>query len=284
MGVDGADRDRDHAALVNALFEPIREESVGLSSESDPTDWSKFIQALARCRRLVSVKELREEPSWTAHLLNLIGARQGGSSTVYAVDLLRLRPTLEETLKSWELSANLPDPKGVPDFSPIRTTYSELKRLTSAIGDEQRRLFSWHKQTQAWLGNDADKEVFVQNLNDTVEAARVTGLMSNVSAKQLFASVEAFRTAKVKTALEDAAKLDDKAPRGLILSILGRGYEPVVKICENLRAQYEQFIGSVDGQLRSELSVYGADPMSEAMRALHTELDELTSLLERTRI
>ena len=63
----------------------------------DTTGWSEFTDALKRCRR-TSAKELRDQPSWQGHLLDLVGARQGQADTVHAINVQRLKPALEQTL------------------------------------------------------------------------------------------------------------------------------------------------------------------------------------------
>jgi len=101
--------------------------------------------------------------------------------------------------------------------------------------------------------------------------------------KRLLQFIEEFRTAKVMAALEDAARLGDDAPRGTVLAILGRGYEPVARLCEELRARYDDFVVSVDAELKSEAMKYGEDPLAEAKANVASALSELAALLKELR-
>jgi len=85
--------------------------------------------------------------------------------------------------------------------------------------------------------------------------------------------------AEFMAALEDVAKLVEGTPRGQVLTVLGRGYETVASLCEELQRRYEEFNTSVDGELQSESMKYGNDPLVEAKNTLAAELGESTRLL-----
>ena len=172
-------------------------------------------------------KEARDQASWQGHLLHLIGARQGQADTVHAIDVLRLKSAVEETNINWEFGATLPNPPGVIEFASFRTMYSELKKLSSAIPKAQQRLMSWRSEMIAWLGESLDKETFVRELKETIKAARAASVTGGLDANGLIRLLEEFRTAKVKTALDDVEKLAGNTSRGLVLTVLGRGHEPV---------------------------------------------------------
>jgi hypothetical protein len=93
-------------------------------ADADGTRWDEFTDALRRCRRIED-KGALDQSSWQGHLLNLIGARQGQADTVHAIDVLRLKSAVEETIITWEFGATLPNPAGVIDFASFRTMYSE---------------------------------------------------------------------------------------------------------------------------------------------------------------
>ncbi len=282
LGIEGASRE-DHGALIRALFAAAPEPPSRGGPTTDPdADWLRFVDGLRTCRG-TGEKESRDQLSWTGHLLNLVGARQGQADTVHAIDLVRLKPPIEEAIKTWEFSCSLPNPSGVTEFAPFRTTYAELKRLSSAATKAQRRLFVWRSEILEWLGDEANKDLLVREFKETVEAAKAAGLTRGVETKRLLQLIEEFRNAKVMAALDDAAKLGDDAPRGTVLAILGRDYEPVARLCEELRTRYDEFMMSVEAELEGEAMKYGEDPLAEAKATVASALSELETLLKELR-
>jgi hypothetical protein len=282
LGIETTARDSDHAALINALFVPNPDNTTpqeSVNTATDATNWTEFTQVLQKCRP-GSGKESRDQPSWRGHLLNLIGARQGQADAVHAIDIARIKTAIEETVRHWDFSGTLPNPSGVPDFVAVRTTYSELKRLSSAISKTQQSLFDWQYQFRGWIGGEVDKEVVILELKNTVELSKAAGLTPGIDTKRLLQLLESFRNAKVKAALDDAARLSEDATRGAVLGVLGRGYQPVVRICQDLQESFEQFLVAIEAQLASESLTYGEDPLKEATASLHGELAEIETLLK----
>ena len=283
LGIEGASKD-DQGALIAALFAPAPEDSTartgaGAPSEADLADWLAFTGGLRACRRTTE-KESRDQVSWTGHLLNLVGARQGQADTVHAIDLVRLKPAIDAVTKAWEFSETLPNPAGVAEFAPMRAVYLDLKKQSTAAARTQRRLHEWRGQTLEWLGERFDKDVLVRELKDTVESAKAAGLTRGLETKRALQLVEEFRTAKVMAALEDAAKLADDAPRGTVLAILGRGYGPVVRLCNELRTRYDEFLSAVDAELAGEEMKFGEDPLGEAKATVASAVSQLATLLK----
>ena len=283
LGVEAATKDRNHGSLIQSLFAAVptdlSAQVANVATGADATDWVQFTNALRQCRRSGD-KESRDQLSWQGHLLNLVGARQGQADTVHAIDVIRLKAAIEETVAAWALTATLPTAAGATDFASFRSGYSELKRLSAAIPKAQERLFGWRKETVGWLGDVSDKEALVREMKETVEAARADGIAKGLDAKGLLQLLEDFRSAKVVAALDDAAKLDREAARGIVLTVLGRGHESVARLCEELGGRLEAFLTSVEAELASEAMKYGADPLQEAVASLTTELRELAVVLE----
>jgi hypothetical protein len=283
LGIEAATKDRDPASLAQALFSSVADDvapSPSTTTDVDVTTWSDFTAALGRCRRL-GERGPREQPSWQGHLLNLVGARQGDADTVHAIDVMQLKPAIERTLATWNFSEVLPNPSGLLDFASLRTTYNELKRLDPAVGKAQRRLYRWRAQTIAWLGEEIDKDTIVRQAKDTIEAAKAGGHTNGIDTKRVLQLLEEFRGAKLMAALDDAGKLGDDASRGLVLTVLGRDYDSVVRVCDELQPKLDETLRSIEANLASESLKYGADPFAEAVSSLSNELEEMRRLLEK---
>ena len=265
LGVEQATKD-NHASLMLALFETIPNSTppVALVSGTgeDTSGWNEFTDALKRCRR-TSAKELRDQPSWQGHLLDLVGARQGQADLVHAINVRRLKPAVEQTVSSWEFNASLPTQAGVASYSAFRTVYQEIKRLSTAVPKAQQRLREWYEEIKAWIGSDFEKDGLYRELKETIEGARDAGVARGLDSRGLLVLLDEFRTAKVAPALEDAGKLDPGAPRGLVLTILGRDHQRAVRICQQLHTRLDAFLGAIEGELANEALMYGEDPIKE---------------------
>ena len=84
----------------------------------------------------------------------------------------------------------------------------------------------------------------------------------------------------MKTALDDVEKLEGSTSRGLVLTVLGRGHEPVARFCQAFQQRITSFVGAVEDNLASEAIRYGEDPVAEALASLKAELQDLSTVLE----
>jgi hypothetical protein len=280
LGIEAAANDKDHAALIQSVFEtvpigvPTRTPQPG---EGEGTGWREFVETLGECRRN---GQTSDHLSWQVHLLNLIGARQGQADRVHAINVLPLKPAIEQTLAAWEFRASIPNPAGVPSLSPFRATYMILKKLSTAIPKAQAQLFRWRTMMHASFGDITDKEALIQGIKESIVTAKAAGVTAGFDTRKLNQLLDEFRGARVKPALEDAGRLDSSAGRGLTLTILGRGHEEVARICEELERQLDHFLHSVEGELESERMKYGDDPLAEARDSMLAELREIRGVLK----
>jgi tetrahydromethanopterin S-methyltransferase subunit B len=74
--------------------------------------------------------------------------------------------------------------------------------------------------------------------------------------------------------------LDTGAPRGLVLTILGRDHQSAVRICQQLHTRLDTFLGAIEGELANESLKYGEDPIKEAVNSLTAEAKALDQVLE----
>jgi hypothetical protein len=283
LGIEAATKDKSHAALIDSLFAtaPPVSPTIDLNAESDgdSTGWNQFTTALRLCRH-GGDKESHDQTSWQGHLLNLVGARQGHAETVHAVDVMRLKPALEECTSTWMFSATLPSSvAGTPDFASFRTVYSDLKKLETAVSKAQRRLLDWRGETIAWLGDPSEKETSLRDMKEAVEAARTAGMTAGLDVKGLLELLEEFRGARVVAALDDTDKLGEESPRGTVLTVLGRGHDQVAQLCGQLGKRLDEFLRAVAAELASDEAKYGANPMQDAVHSLMTELEGFAGVL-----
>jgi hypothetical protein len=158
--------------------------------------------------------------------------------------------------------------------------YQEIKRLSTAIPKAQQRLRDWHEEIEAWIGSDFEKDSLYRELKETIEGARDSGIAVGLDSKGLLHLLDDFRNAKVMPAFQDAAKLDSAAPRGLVLTILGRDHQSAVRVCQQLHTRLDTFLGAIEGELANEAIRYGEDPVKEAVNSLTAEAKTLDQILE----
>lgn len=276
LGLDGADKDSDEA-LIAAMFAPVAQHAE--PAVEDASGWEHHKAYYARTRKS-GEKETPEQLSWTTHLLNLVGARQGRGDTVHAVDIVPLKTVLQETRSTWALGGNLPSPSGVLAFSPLKTLHADLKRTASAVNKARDRVIAWRHVMIDWLGQSTiDKDSLVREMKTTLEAARTAGLAREIDHKKLHSSIETFRLAGVIASLDDAAELEAASDRGIVLKVLGRTNEKAMAACNELRQRYEEFLNTVSAEVESQSQTYGADPHEEACAELESQLTALEALL-----
>jgi hypothetical protein len=280
LGIEAAASDKDHAALIKSIFETVPPGVAPRTVQPDAGDvtgWREFAETLRECRR---DGQTSDHLSWQTHLLNLVGARQGQADKVHAINVLPLKPAIEETLAAWEFRASIPNPAGVPSLAPFRATYMNLKKLSGAIPKAQAQLFRWRTKMLAAFGDITDKEELIQWIKESIVTAKAAGVTAGFDTRKLNQLLDEFRSARVKAALDDAGRLDPSASRGLSLTILGRGHDAVARVCEELERQLDDFLQSVEGELESERMKYGEDPLAEARDSLLTELREIRGVLK----
>jgi len=282
LGVPGSEKDSDEA-LFDAIFRPV--EGVPAIAEDD-TGWGEYQAALRKCRRVDSSGdgEAPESLSWTTHLLNLVGARQGGARTVHAVDVVPLRSAVQATRAQWLVSGTIPSPAGVVALPGLKALHSELKRAGSSVEKARARIVSWRSQMVEWLGDGAvEKDEFVREMKAVIEASKSAGLVRGVEGldmKRLSQAVEAFRSAPVMAALHDTKQLAADPQPGVVLTVLGRLNEGAVAACNDLKVRLESFMTAVAEELASQGKFYGADPLAEATSALEGEVSSLVDALK----
>lgn len=268
LGVEGAQRD-DRAVLSNALFEPAPANAPrGISEKST---WAEYGAALARCRGA----EGAGEASWIDYLLDLIGARQGGAGKVHAIDAGCLKVLIDDAAKHWSHASQPPRSvvAGADGLEKLRATHYELRRFGVSVDAEREAFVAWRNQCLDWMGAEFDKNEVLRLMKEAADAAHDAGLGRVVNLRSFNASVEAFRTAAVKTALEDVAKLG-AGDSGAALALLGRGYAPIVQATNALVAAYDALEEAIMSEIASAQRTTGADPLAEALAALRAALSE----------
>jgi hypothetical protein len=277
LGLEAAASDNDHSSLIASLFAPAPVVPSPAPPSSDYASWHAFTDALRNCRKQGSSQI---SVSWTEHLLNVTGARQGQGEKVYAVDVSLLKEAVDNTLTSWEFRSSLPSQPGADAYTAFRSGYSDLKRLSQAIEPTRKRFLQWHADTSIWLGNDFDKDETIREIKDLLDEARAAGLGANVDITGTLQLADNLRTSRLAPALEGGRRLLADPSCGTSLLVLGNGHFPVVELVDRLRSATEVILGHITAKLDGEARTYGADPVGEATTLLTTELNETAKLLQ----
>jgi hypothetical protein len=281
LGVEGSTRDT-HVAIVSALLAEAPPEDATHDEQDDATGWRAFTRLLRQCRTPIERDGLTH-PSWRDHLLNLVGARQGGGTSVYALDVLRMKSALEATLEHWAIDPPAGSAAGSVDFPSFRMHAQEIRRRSSAIELARQQLIDWRKKTLDWLGEDFDKAGVIRELEETVQAIRDAGLLSAPEARDYAQLVESFRNARVKEALADANKVVDDANRGTVLTVLGRNYGATISSFDTLMTRFDELATRIERQIGSEMASAGESPVAEALTLLSDELRQSITAVEEVK-
>lgn len=268
LGIEGAQRD-DRAALSNALFEPAP--AAIPSAIADNSTWAEYGAALARCRGTTGAGEA----SWIAYLLDLVGARQGGADKVHAIDAARVKALIDDAVKHWSHASQPPRGvvAGADGLEKLRVTHNDLRRFATSVDTERDALVVWWQRCTDWMGVEFDKNEVLRLMKEAADAAHDAGLARLVNLRSFNTSVDEFRNAAVKAALDDVARLG-AMDRGAALALLGRGYAPAVQKTNELVAAYDSLEEAIIAEFASAQLTAGADPITEAVAALQAEMSD----------
>lgn len=275
LGSRAAASDTEYSSLIAALFEPTPAAPATSNSSSDFDGWLAFSDALRACR---TQDNAPAPSSWTFHLLNLIGARQGQAERVYAINVRDLKEAIDNTLTTWEFRATLPTQAGAEAYSAFRSTYSDLKRLSQVVEPTRRQFLQWHANVSTWLGDD-EKDEAIREIKELVDEIRAAGLGSTADIAGALQLAENLRASRLAPALSDGDRLTSDSSRGTALLVLGNGHFPVVELTDRLRLTTEAILNHVAAALAGERCTYGADPIGEVTALLIAELTETAELL-----
>ena len=282
LGLDPPTRGRDISSSINSLFAlptldiPNPTAITPTNSTADPTDWQEFLSILRACR----VKEPGSTTeTWIDHLLNLVGARQGGARTVYAIDVSRLRLPIEQVLDSWTFDASIPQGKS-NELDILKRLHAGLKSQSRVIEKEAEALKEWHKDIVSWAGEKPDKDALVEKLKTTIEQAKAAGLAVGLEQITLVRLADEFGRSPFKAAFEEIERLHTTKSKGTVLTILGANHQPTVRLSRELEERFTTFLAGVQKAIEGRSLNLGVDPKAEAVEALRNQVTELVPVLK----
>ena len=279
LGLDRTTRGLDRPTVQASLFLMAPEEEQNFlpkptAVEKDP--WDEFTAKLLAVRK---GSDAKGGMSWTEHVLNLVGARQGGGSIVHAVDASRLKTPVEAAHKTLLFDSNIPG-GGSLENERFRSAYNDLKGARRAVEKEVAVLRDWRDEVVAWAGTIPDKELMVQTFRDLVENARNASLAAGLDGGVLLKSVEEFRDSAFKATFDDICRLSDTPSRAVILVVLGSKHHEVMNVARGLRKRLDEFLGGLQNALKSKSILLSDDPRSEAIHALEHEIELLVPIVK----
>ncbi len=282
LGLDPPTKGRDLANSINSLFalraldNQSPTSTAPATSTNDSSGWQEFLSALNACR--IKSPGLANE-TWIDHLLNLVGARQGGARTVHAIDVSRLRVPIEQVLDSWNFDVVIPQ-GGSNEFENLRRAHSSLKSQSRAIEKEAEVLKEWRKSIVSWAGEKPDKDALVEKLKTTIEQAKAEGLAVGLEQVTLLRLVDDFARSPFKAAFDDVERLHTTKSRGTVLAVLGTNHQPTVELSRDLERRFSVFLAGVQKSIEARLLNLGVDPKSEAVGDLRAQVSELIPILK----
>lgn len=264
LGVEGADSNRSGSRL-SALFAEATPPTEVPSSE-----WDYCLQRFSQNREALR-----------GLLLDQIGARQGRTGQVLAVDAARLDPHIRQAADSSQLSTKLPMVSLVQKTQDLRahiTAHNELiGALPRALRRERDDLLTWFEAAVAWFGEDPDKAALLTLMRDTLTQAKAN-LPRNYDYEGLRRRVTSLNDLALKETLATCSRLKDNDVVGDTVAVLARRPGPVVRATRELMRDFERFLGDYERDAKAAIQGLGEDALQEQAHAIR---GELTALNER---
>ncbi len=279
LGLDRSTRGLDFSAVQASLFTSVEDGGPWQSERSASVEkdaWNDLTAKLAAIRKRSDDKSLL---SWVDHLLNLVGARQGGASGVYAIDASRLKAPIETAHKSLRLDLMIPL-GGSNENERFRTSYNDLKTASKTIEKEADRLRDWRTEMIAWAGSNPDKEEMALAFKRLVEHAKNAGLAMGLEHTSLLRAVEDFRESSYKSTFDDISRISESPQRIVVLSVLGANHRPVMEVASGLRKRLDEFLAGVQNRLKAQSLQLSNDPKAEAVESLEHEVAFLLPIVK----
>lgn len=263
----------------------------GLFDECDivdkPTDdadgWQRARWALSAIRRVDAIA--KGLPSWRSILLEQVGARQGGAAGVWAIDVSKLKESIEVASKSWSLDLNDPRfPTSLAQRPMARalfdsTVVEALRRLDRSAEAERLRIGKW---SASWRENMGEESLAaaLDAISKAVDALESIGTtLSHPEARKLKTLVERVRSPSTTATIKAAKALDSELRGGALLSALAAVSQESMSTCSELIEYADEVLRRKSLELKDQLQSIG-NPLKEAQTAFASELSLLASLLE----
>jgi hypothetical protein len=145
---------------------------------------------------------------------------------------------------------------------------------------EAQRLLDWRQQMDQWLGSSFDKDQLVKELRDTAEVIRDHGLAGGINVAAVAKSLEDFRAAPIKAALNALSTLDDPRKRGAVLTVIGKRLDGTIALADQVRDRFDELLRTAAHELQVNTQAIGPDPVGDAVSTLVAEFDRAAKLLE----
>lgn len=236
----------DLAEALNTLF--ISQE-VGEAIDSEGSQWSD-VQHQLRC-----LMASNKEGSFRSLLLRLVGARQGGASSVLGLDVAQIVPALKGALASFELSFEVPP--GVSKKTAFVGFLGEIKSLRKIEGAIQQQLAErghWLETVESELGVSWDKDQICEEMREQLNRIPAESLATS-NKKRIRDAIDRFKKSAVREAVVATQRLTQKgADRAQVLAALASDVTEAQNVTTSLltvtREEVEQAQKRVDDQIQ----------------------------------
>lgn len=271
---------RDHAALVQALFE------TGPAVVAAPEDgeWRQVCAKLAAVR--VAARTSDDLPAWQDVLATQVGGRQGGGGTVFAVDASRLKTAIERALDAADLVADWPRDTGARDGAlPANKSLQRAKDLAGigkAASAERARLETWLAGVQEQLGasfTGDDKAQVVEAARHLVTDAKGAALLGEADAARARDAIRRFEKTPAVEAIDSARKAIQAKSLAELLSALGAEADADRQFVASFCARLSELQSGVASQLEKREGSINTQ-LNDAFKGLRAQLDNLATVLQ----
>jgi hypothetical protein len=249
-GVQGGNR---LESAIDVLVRPLEPPTLHLTQ---PERWRRLLQDAAEV-----AKEAREV------LLDEVAVYQGDGKKVLAVDVAQLEPSARAFMKTWSLSQ---EPRA-PNFSE-----AAVRRGAEARRDQLRQ---WRDVTRQWLGDDFEKQAFVDDIRAVLNQASRHDLIHRDKLEELRRLLAAFRDARI-TETFSAIEIALREPTdGISLASLSYHDGPISQLTTALGAQLSSVLDDIEHALEALVERSGVQEVEAVATQVRAEFDAIADAL-----
>ena len=201
-------------------------------------------------------------------LFDELATYQGSGSKVYAIDIAHIEKPARDFMKRWELSDG---PSGQAGFK---------RAVRSGVRERRNQLQEWRDKAVAWMGDDFDKQAFIDEVREMLNQVVRANLIEKDDAESLRRLLTRFKDTSVKEALREVEVALREPPDGISLPALAYDDVSVAELTLSLGDNIERMLDRLDRSIDDYLEKSGAKEVERVADVVRQKLDGLGETLD----